>query len=147
MAAAVPQLRLTRDLLRLDNGRELVLSGVPKGIHHEFVVEFRRVDDMKADCKSCPAVHACGSMCVAVSYDQFRELGRTVGRYCDLRRLDFKHATWAHYALRREGCRAFMSEFYPAARRTVEQPARSPVGGPPTPCPIGYGGSAPAKPA
>jgi len=75
-----------------------------------------------------------------VSYDQFRELGRTSGRYCDLRRIDFKHATWAHYVLRREGGRAFMSEFYPAARRTVEQPARLSVGGPRTPCPVGYTG-------
>ena len=115
-------------------------DGISRKEAHRQFVEFRRVDDMKADCKSCPAVHACGSMCVAVSYDQFRELGRTSGRYCELRRLEFKHATWAHYVLRREGCRAFMSEFYPAARRTAGQPARLSVGGPRTPCPVGYSG-------
>ena len=97
---------------------------------------------MKADCKSCPALHACGAMCVAVSYDQFRELGRTSGKYCELRRIEFKHATWAHYVLRKEGCHAFMSEFYPKQSPRADGRSR------PTPraarvtCPVGYGGRA-----
>jgi hypothetical protein len=78
-------------------------------------------------------------MCVAASYDQFRELGRTIGRYCDLRRIDHKHATWAHYVLRREGCRAFNEEFYPASKRTAGQPARSGARAAGMTCPGGYG--------